>query len=222
MAEENQGFGGLSLADLLKGGLSFFSGGFPGLATSSAASPLWSEADEELGTEEGTSRSLASLLLGLTSGAGIPGLIGPAWQLAKKYSTETQPRWWDTPAEGPHGLFEFGRSDPEAYSAGLPEYAAQPWSPGMNPASYNRGDVGVGPGSDWAVNNVLMNQPSGFELRGGPQIARKFGRGGSRVSGRPLGPMGGARPSGQFQQAREKLGMPASPDFDRLRQLLMG
>lgn len=215
---------GMGASDWLRTLVSGFFGGLPGLATSPAAQPLWDRGGEAAGMEGGQLKSLAGLLFAALSGGGLLPLATAGWGVAKKFAVPTQARWWDTPAS-PYGM-DYGRSDLQGQEMGGPEYLAQPWSPGMQQASYNRGDVHVGPGSEYAVNSMVGDAESDFFGGRGGRFMDRMGGVGSKFGGvGPNGPLPGQpppRPSWgpQFDQAREQLGMPLVPDFNQIRAML--
>lgn len=221
MAEE-QGF---SWGDAAKTGLAGLFGGLPGLAFSPATSGLWEDLSGKVGLSGDQGRSIAQLLFGLASGAGVMGLLPGAWKLAKEFSTPTKPRIWNTPARGPNDLFEYGRSDPAAFT-GAPagfDYLGTEWSPGsaMFFAPQMRHDVTVGPGSAQGMN-ALMSQGRSFGALGRVgdlpnRIMMKLGEAGPEALARL---QGGPVFSDPFMMARQNLGMGMGPDFSRARQLL--
>jgi hypothetical protein len=222
MAEDAQGMG---IGDWLRTLFAGATGGLSGLAFSPVAEPAWEGAAERTGLEGDQFKSLARLLLAAGAGGGILPLLQAGWGVAKQFSTPTQPRWWDTPAS-PYGA-DYGRSDLQGQEMGGPSYLAQPYNPGMQPASYNRGEVHVGPGSQHAVDQMMWSQPAA-PFGGGGLLDRS-----SRFSDRrpgipsPFGaPSGMPMPSPDndpFARARELLGMTQTPDFDAVRsRLAMG
>lgn len=215
---------GMGASDWLRTLVSGFFGGLPGLATSPAAQPLWERGGQALGMEGSQAKSLAGLLFAALSGGGLLPLATAGWGVAKNFSVPTQARWWDTPAS-PYGM-DYGRSDLQGQEMGGPEYLAQPWSPGMQANSGNRGDVTVGPGTDWAVNSMVGDAESDFFGGRGGGFMERMARGPKLGGLVPQGGFPGGMPrqppsrGPQFDLAREQLGMPLVPDFNAIRAML--
>lgn len=223
MAEEPSP--GMGVSDWLRTLAAGYFGGLPGLATSPAANPIWERGGAALGMEGGQAKSLAGLLFAALSGGGLFPLAMAGWGAAKKFSTPTEARWWNTPAS-PYGA-DYGRSELQGQEMGGPKYLAQPWGPQYgSPVSggHSRSDVRVGPGTGYAVGSMVGSAENDFfsgrfgnrrammqdfqENRSPPQAGPGRGFG--------AGPV----PTGQFAATRELLGMPLTPDFNAIRAML--